>query len=338
MNRTLASLAAADVRLQEAYDTGRDRYGDLDFEWEAYLAHICSICSKNMGSDSSQEQILTFVHSLHADDLYLSLGCVSQSSRAWYRFMTQFSSYLLKLAGATLSSEADSVELAHSIVIDLFLPDRSGRSRIASYDGRSSLATWLRVLVWHRAINDRKHSHKRLQSVDLLPDIADERVLDQLDADVRARRFTDVVQDSLREACHGLTQRQRLILLLRYDRMLKVQEIAAQLAIHPSNVTRQIERVCKQLRAAVVRILEEKHGMSREAVAECMAELLENPSYSILSLIKSTHCRGADGPVTMTYSNAYPATLADEPFDDGGELDVLDLPSTPAPAPLSMFS
>jgi len=71
-------------------------------------------------------------------------------------------------------------DLADNILADLFLPDRSGNSRIVSYDGRSSLSTWLRVVISNRAINAQRSSGST-QSVELLSDIPDEPALENID-------------------------------------------------------------------------------------------------------------------------------------------------------------
>jgi hypothetical protein len=96
---------------------------------------------------AGEDTLLRFVDSLHVVDLYLACGCLLRTPAAWNRFTARFRDYITRLAAGVTASQDSSLELTDSIIIDLFLPDRSGRSRIGSYGGRSSLATWLRVLV-----------------------------------------------------------------------------------------------------------------------------------------------------------------------------------------------
>src|SRR5262249_6780256 len=106
---------------------------------------------------------------------------------------------------------------------------------------------------------------------------------------IRAARYGSALWDSLRSACDGLTPRERLILLWRYEDGLQLGQIARLLGIHQSNVTRQLERMQGKLRDEVVAILSQKHGLSRSAVQECIQDIVENPRHrvSILDFIKN---------------------------------------------------
>ena len=94
------------------------------------------------------------------------------------------------------------------------------------------------------------------------------------------------VEGSLREACCRLSERERLMLVMRYERRLKVGEIAALLHVHSSNVTRQLERSCERLRRRVLHMLNQKYQLTRCEIDECVRDLFENPSYSLLALLQ----------------------------------------------------
>ncbi|HEV7239530.1 MAG TPA: sigma-70 family RNA polymerase sigma factor [Thermoanaerobaculia bacterium] len=266
------------------FDAGRARFGDLQFDAVAYAAHVETICNRRL-DDSVRAD--SFVESLHGADLYLAFGCLLGRSAAWQAFEEEFHEYIVRLAVSAARTPDEAIDLAQAVVVDLFLPDRSGRSRIGSYDGRSSLATWLRVLVCHRAINERKRNHMAAQPLEALFEAPDETAMPRLDATIRAHRYSDAARDALQQACAKLSARERHVLLLRYGRLKQVQEIAAALCVHPSNVTRQIDRVCNRLREIVIRTLQKEYGLSSSAIEECLAELVENPSYEILSLLES---------------------------------------------------
>lgn len=271
--------------LRQAFVAGFERYGDLDFDRECLATHLQTICAKHAGS-GDPASLQKFIESLHACDLYLCFGCARQNGRAWQSFATEYHAYIDRLAAAASGSDEEATELTDSVIVDLYLPDRSGRSRIASFDGRSSLATWLRVMVNHRAVNQRKRSRHQPHGVEHLPETADEGALRRLDAELREHRYGDALHEALCRACATLTERERLVLRLRFCETRKVQEIAAHLHVHPSNVTRQIERVCERLRATVIRTLGERYHLSKSQIEECLSDVVENPRYSVLALLE----------------------------------------------------
>src|SRR5262249_33513666 len=158
----------------------------------------------------------------------------------------------------------------------LFLPDRSGNIRIASYDGRSSLGTWLRGVICNRAINAQRCS-ATAKSTELKPELPDAPALANIESTVRARRNAAEVEGGGAWACRALTPRERLMLLWRYQDGLQLGQIARLLGIHQSNVTRQLERVQGKMRDHVTTVLSTRHALSRLAIEECLEDIVENP-------------------------------------------------------------
>ena len=293
-----------DSIISAAYSDGRTRFGELGLTLRIFSERICSIVQKHLGLSPAPSQELDFLKSLHGGDLYLATACAQHSpgmmngengsadpetaSSAWRLLERTYKGFICDLVRFFYSTSFAAQDLADSILADLFLPDRSGTSRIASYDGRSSLSTWLRVVVCNRAINARRCS-ATVKSTDLQNEIPDGPALESIELTVLARRYGDALGDSLKSACSGLTPRERLILLWRYEDGLQLGQIARLLGIHQSNVTRQLERMQGKLRDEVVNVLTQKHGLSRSAIQECIQDIVENPRHgvSILDFIKA---------------------------------------------------
>jgi RNA polymerase sigma-70 factor len=270
----------------QAYHRGCAVHGALELQLEHFKSHVIWVVKRNLEPGASSQEAINFIRTLHTNDIYLGLACARQTETAWDRFNTLYRKYIDDLATFATLTKTAAADLADSVLAELFLPDHSGQSRIASYQGRSSLATWLRVIVSHRATNERKRICNNTDSIESIHDIADETGLYRMEASLRARRYGRIIGESLRSSCQCLTDRERLILLLRYDDGLHLGQIGRLLGVHQSTITRQIEGACKKLREAVVANLLTKHKLHRAAIDECEAEILENPSYSILSLIE----------------------------------------------------
>ncbi|HXB21633.1 MAG TPA: sigma-70 family RNA polymerase sigma factor [Candidatus Solibacter sp.] len=288
-----------DALVASAYSEGRARFGELGLDLSAFSTRISSILKKHLGSSPAPSEIIAFVKALHGRDLYLATACAQCSpggkngsgeyaGAAWKMLESTYKGFVCDLVRFSYRPGFASQDLADSIVTDLFLPDRSGASRIASYDGRSSLSTWLRVIVCNRAINAQRCS-ANAKSTEMQPDVPDEPALEKIEMTVRARRYGEALEDALASACRALTPRERLVLLWRYEDGLQLGQMAKLLGIHQSNVTRQLEKMQGKLRDDVVAILSSKHRLSRSAIEECLEDVIENPrhSISILEVIKA---------------------------------------------------
>jgi RNA polymerase sigma-70 factor (ECF subfamily) len=283
----MRSYSTTSVRaaIEETYEAGQAAHSGLVLQFQYFAAHVVWVTEKTLGPDVSSAAAADFIRTLHTKDLYLALACAQKAEKAWDRFHKLYRKYIHDLANfATPTSRAP--DLADSVLADLFLPDQSGQSRIASYQGRSSLATWLRAIICPRETIERERLCNNTEDLDTIPEIPDEAALTKMDALLRSSRYGSIILDSLRCSCESLSERERLILLLRYDDGLQLGQIGRLLGVHQSTVTRQIEGACKKLREAVVSKLLTEHKLDRAAIDECKADILENPCYSILSLIE----------------------------------------------------
>jgi RNA polymerase sigma-70 factor len=276
--------------VERLYRNGYSCHGDLQVGLKEFEVKLWSIFEKYLGEYANGDNAVRLLNTLHGNDLYLAFACAQHSPVAWDRFTRIYRKYIHDLTAFVCPVKSVVYELAETILTNLFLPDHPGYSRIASYDGRSSIATWLRAIISHRVINERERKFNGIiQLNDDLFEKADERAWLSIEMDLISNRYRALIIDSMEHACNELTDRERLMLLLRYDNCLQVGQIGQIFGHHQATITRQLERVQAKIRLAVVSILSRKYGLSQVAIDECLVEIVENPGYSILVLIKRRH-------------------------------------------------
>ncbi len=100
----------------------------------------------------------------YARDLELARQCAAGEEQAWERFVLEFRPVLYRAADA-LDPGGGARDLADSLYADLYGMPQGGserRSLFRYYQGRSSLATWLRAVLSQRYV-DRLRAQKRLE-------------------------------------------------------------------------------------------------------------------------------------------------------------------------------
>ena len=282
--------------IESAFAGGLSAHGDLSLSRERYAAHLLAVLKKFISAEAGEQEKIKFITLLHTEDLYLARACAEHGDQAWRRFDALYHKYLNDLIGYLCSLRHVALDLMETLIIDLFLPDRSGQSRICSYDGRSSLATWLRVVVTNRIINEgqRKSNHGRgIQSCDELPDGTAVPCLEKM---ITTRRYEAVICESLRQACDMLSPREKKILLWRFDEGLQLGDIAGFLRVHQSTITRTLDRIARKLHDQVIASLSRRQ-LDCAAIEECISLLVEGNAHSIsiLDLI-----RNAKGEIVET--------------------------------------
>jgi RNA polymerase sigma-70 factor len=270
-------------------------HGDLGLApatWKTRVIAVLQKCDKSPDDPSAG----IFAKRLHTCDLYLATCCAERLETAWGRLYSLYQTYIVELVRCLARNALQATDVGESLLVDLFLPDRSGQSRIASYDGRSSLATWLHVIVTHRMVNERVRKWSTVERPGEMPDVADTSALRELEADIRAKRYGAAIDESLRMACERLSPKDCQMLVWRYQRGLLLEEIARLLSVHPSTVCRHLERLHEQLRKDVIAVLGRRFGFTESIIDECVHDLLENRfgSVSLLRMVRETLPRDRD--------------------------------------------
>lgn len=295
--------------IASGFSDGLTYFGDLGIDLGFYRQRIENIVTKHLGPGSEPAGIVAFVGRLHRRDLYLAAACAKagvdategvvtvHSSMAWNAFADRYKGFIESLLRCSASRNFLRQDLADDLLADLFLPDQSGRSRIASYDGRSSLASWLRVVIANRAINAQRSPAGQSQPMEQeIPDVPAFRTLEQV---ISAGKYGAILSDSLTEACRRLTPTESLILLWRFEDNLQLGRIGQLLGIHQSSVTRRLERIYGKLRKHVYTVLSVRHGMSDAAIHDCLEDIADNPHhrFSILDFIRSSNKKQDEPPL-----------------------------------------
>ncbi|HST21780.1 MAG TPA: sigma-70 family RNA polymerase sigma factor [Blastocatellia bacterium] len=268
--------------ITQSYTNAYAFHGDLGLNPETFSTHLSSIIGKRPGVASPPA--LEFVANLYLDDLYLTLACSQGSTVAWERFVSLYEDSIRRICKCVCPSTDAAKELTDSLPGQLFLPGATGHSRIASYQGLSPLASWLGVVVRRMAEKKRHLKSNNLESIEQIPDVADQTSVLKIEASLRASKYHLPIKDSLRCAIILLSDRERVILSLRYEQELRVSHIARQLGVSPHAITQQLDRSSQKIRKQIISILVTRYRLAPAAVEECVADLLSNPGHYIVGL------------------------------------------------------
>jgi RNA polymerase sigma-70 factor len=232
-------------------------------------------CERRFISDPGpvgRAEVIRFLESLHVSDLALAVGCFRGDAEAWAHLVSTYRAPVDAFALAVLGNSARASEIADSLWADLYglrASDGERRSPLEHYGGRSSLLSWLRVVVT-RLEADRWRATRRMESLD---DERDGNLSIGADAvdlpDPDRTKLIAALDYSLREALNALSSADRLRLSYYYVQNLTLAQTAALTGEHESSTSRNLARARTAIRDSVTRTLRRKYAFSDDQIGQC---------------------------------------------------------------------
>jgi RNA polymerase sigma factor (sigma-70 family) len=270
-------------------ESGAESWGLSPGLFEAALERSAG---KRFGAQPALPKVLEeYLSALHLKDLGLASACAEGHVEAWEHFVATYRGYLRAAASAILRCSAASsaaCDLADSLFADLY-GLREGRpaqrSLFRYFHGRSSLKTWLRAVLAQRHI-DAVRAGRRLTELDDEDRNVQRARSESPDgprvpspADPHRERYLAVFKRTLTVALCLLAEVDRERLRLYYAEELTLAEIGRQLGEHESSVSRNLERIRRELRQNVEDALRKNRvaangsspepGLSEEQISLC---------------------------------------------------------------------
>ncbi len=158
-------------------------------------------------------------------------------------------------------------DLVANLAAELILPRPTRPPRIRDYQGRTTLASWLRVVVTNLCLSQLRR--KRPQALEQIDEVPGSPLQDFAP---QGQGCTELLGPVLREVIQGLEFADRLLIkLLLLDEVPQVR-VADQLRVHAGNVTRRKQRVVEKIWVAV-RAAQDEHPQRTE-FRDCMETLV----------------------------------------------------------------
>jgi RNA polymerase sigma-70 factor (ECF subfamily) len=216
---------------------------------EQFLQIVSAVVVR-YAADSSEIEQIELVRTVRVGELALARACSAGNDAAWEIFLTRFRAPLYETAYRVAKDEASARELADELYADLYgIPTDAGRriSKLAYYMGRGSLEGWLRTVLSQRFI-DRCRSYAKVVSLEEQAESGIVFAAPEPSADAGSY---PLLCAAIQHTLAGLSTEERFLLASYYLDQRTLAEIAAQLGVHESTVSRRLDRLLISLRKHV---------------------------------------------------------------------------------------
>ncbi len=190
------------------------------------------------------------VERLVLDDLCLAMACATGEDAAWREVERSHFAFIRDFAARFLRG-AEAEDLASTVIADLWQ-----RGKIAQFQGRSTLRSWLGAVVTRAALNAKGSARIRMAA----DAPADSRLHTETPATAGHDDDGRALARLVRTALARLDAEAKVLLLFHYEQGLSLDAMAPLLGASKATLSRRLKAIRDQLRANVEAMAAAEHG------------------------------------------------------------------------------
>lgn len=187
--------------------------------------------------------------SVFDEDLVLARACARGEETAWEDFERRHFAFIRAFATKVLPGAAGE-DVAGDVIADLWK-----RGKLARYEGRSTLRTWLGAVVLHAALN-AKQSARPSADLEAASGLA-ARPGDNTAPRAERGHLTRMLQD----AVGRLSAEERLLMRLHYEQGLSLEQMRPAFARSKAALSRRLNRARASVRSTMESLSQERFGI-----------------------------------------------------------------------------
>jgi RNA polymerase sigma factor (sigma-70 family) len=186
-----------------------------------------------------EESFISCLQKIHTSDLYLTMGMSAGDEKAWEIFNQRFAPKINEFSQYYADDEDIAEDVFAYTKSSLFVKiKKTGKPKIDSYNGRGSLESWLKVIVYREVITHQKNRIKSLSLDSIVLGVEEDH-----DYDSEMKMISTILMSGFK----SLEEKDKV--LLREYYILKQPEriLADKYNVNVSTISRRLRKICDNL-------------------------------------------------------------------------------------------
>ncbi len=262
------------------FQQGMAELGLFDVSMSEFSAKLSATLEGIYQDDLQKQNFETIderIKNVHTTDLILTIALAKGDEQAWRVFNQKYENHIRINSQKYANNPTMANEIATGLVGMLMLPSsNSSHPRIASYNGRGSLSSWLRMVIFREmlAYNRKKHMSD-IEQISLIDS-------DEYPSDRELEIFQKVVVRGFR----AISIHDKKLLREYYIQRNPEKKLASQYGVHVSTISRRLQRICKHLLKEFESIAAEEFGVGNDLIQSMMSKFKISCNENIREILR----------------------------------------------------
>ena len=211
-----------------------------------------------------EESFIPYLERIHTEDLYLTMGMSTGNEKAWEIFEERFAPKINDFAQYYADDEDIAEDVFAYTKSSLFVKiKKTGKPKIDSYNGRGSLESWLKVIVYREVIT---HQKNRVKTISL------DSIVLGVEEDHDYVSEIKTISKILTSGFKSLEEKDKV--LLREYYILKQPEriLADKYNVNVSTISRKLRKICDHLYLVFFTLAKNDFHLERQEAQEMFSK------------------------------------------------------------------
>ncbi len=253
--------------VRKCYEKCRENFDSFEISLNNFTRKLKKSLDDAFGEKVYTMDVKSFIlclEKIHTTDLYLTMGMSTGDEKAWEIFEERFAPKINDFAQYYADDEDIAEDVFAYTKSSLFVKiKKTGKPKIDSYNGRGSLESWLKVIVYREVIT---HQKNRVKTISL------DSIVLGVEEDHDYVSEIKTISKILTSGFKSLEEKDKV--LLREYYILKQPEriLADKYNVNVSTISRRLRKICDHLYLVFFTLAKNDFHLERQDAQEMFSK------------------------------------------------------------------
>ena len=253
--------------VRKCYEKCRENFDSFEISLNNFTRKLKKSLKDTFGKKiltMDEESFILCLEKIHTTDLYLTMGMSTGDEKAWEIFEERFAPKINDFAQYYADDEDIAEDVFAYTKSSLFVKiKKTGKPKIDSYNGRGSLESWLKVIVYREVIT---HQKNRVKTISL------DSIVLGVEEDHDDVSEIKTISKILTSGFKSLEEKDKV--LLREYYILKQPEriLADKYNVNVSTISRRLRKICDHLYLVFFTLAKNDFHLERQDAQEMFSK------------------------------------------------------------------
>ena len=245
----------------------KDKYNSLEISLNNFSRKLKKSLEDTFGEkvyNSDDDTFQSYLNRIHTSDLYLTMGMSTGDENAWEIFEDKFVPKINDFARYYADDEDIAEEVFAFTKSSLFVKiKKTGKPKIDSFNGRGSLESWLKVIVYREVIN---HQKNRVKTTSL------DNIVLGIEEDHETDYEMETISKIMTTGFQSLNPKDRILIREYFILKKPERELAEKYHVHISTISRRLHKICDKLSSILIDLAQTEFDIGERDIKNMFRE------------------------------------------------------------------